>query len=158
MNVGPRALWLTKSSEGCKLHAYRDSGGIWTIGVGATGPGIGPDVVWTQGQADTRLAVDLCRFAGYTAALLHGQPTTPTQFGALVDACYNAGPGNLAKSPMLAAHLARDYASAASAWPLWHVRDRKGVVQPGLLKRRAAERALYLGNLPAFDKLTGFKA
>lgn len=158
MNVGPRGFYLTKHFEGCLLKAYFDSGGVATIGYGATGSGIGPGVVWTQGQADTRLAVDLCRFAGYTAALLHGQPTTPAQFSAFTDACYNAGPGNLAKSPMLAAHLARDYASAASAWPLWHVRDRAGVAQPGLLKRRAAERALYLGDLPAFDKLTGFKA
>lgn len=42
----------TMANEGCRLEAYQDTLGIWTVGYGCTGPAIGPGVVWTQAQAD----------------------------------------------------------------------------------------------------------
>ena len=158
MTPGPRALHLTSHFEGRRLHAYLDTGGVWTCGTGATGPDIGPGTVWTVAQCDARLARDLARFAGYTTALLHGQPTTAAQFGALTDACFNAGPGSLARSPMLVAHVAHNYAAAGSAFASWHVHDHVGNLQPGLVKRRSAEAALYAGDLATFDRITGFVA
>ena len=156
MTLGPRALHLTSHFEGCRTHCYLDTGSVPTIGYGATGPDIRPGLVWTTAQCDERLAMDIRRFVAYTTALVHGQPTTPAQLGALTDACYNAGPGNLAKSPMLAAHLAHDYATAAASFAGWHVHDHAGNLQPGLVARRHAEAALYAGDLATFDKLTGF--
>ena len=158
MTPGPRALHLTSYFEGTRLHAYRDTGGVWTCGTGATGAGIGPGTVWTPAQCAARLATDIQRFVGYTVALLHNQPTTPAQLGALTDACYNAGPGNLAKSPMLVAHLAHDYAAAAASFAGWHVHDHAGNLQPGLAKRRRADAALYANDIATFDTLTGFVA
>lgn len=157
MTLGPRSLHLTSHFEGCRLHAYPDSGGIASIGFGATGPDVYLGLVWTQGQCDTRLAMDIRRFVAYTTALVHGQPTTPAQLGALTDACYNAGPGSLAKSPMLAAHLAHDYATAAASFVGWHVHDHMGNLDAGLVKRRHAESALYAGDLSTFDKLTEYQ-
>jgi lysozyme len=44
----------TKANEGCRLEAYQDTRGIWTIGYGETDPTIVQGVVWTQAQADAR--------------------------------------------------------------------------------------------------------
>ena len=145
MKIGPRALAMLKQFEGCRLHAYLDTGGVPTIGYGATGPDIHIGMVWTQEQADARLATDAERFAEYTGAMLRDAVTTPAQFGGLNDACYNAGPGNLAKSPMLALHRMGKYTAAAAAFKGWHVHDHAGNELPGLVRRRAAESALYAG-------------
>ena len=145
MIIGPRALAMLKSFEGCRLHAYHDTGGVPTIGYGATGPDIRMGVVWTQAQADARLIADVARYAEYTTAMILDAVTTPAQFGALNDACYNAGPGNLAKSPMLALHRMGKYAAAGAAFIGWHVHDHEGNLEPGLVRRRAAESALYSG-------------
>lgn len=56
--VDPRLIEDLKRDEGLRLHAYPDplSGGDpWTIGYGATGPGIRKGTVWTQEQAEKRL-------------------------------------------------------------------------------------------------------
>ena len=147
MNPGPQAIAMLKHFESCRLHAYLDSGHVPTIGWGATGSDVHMGLVWTQEQADARLVLDLHRFAGYTTSQLGGAPTTPAQFGALNDVCYNAGPGNLAKSPMLAAHRAGDTADAAKAWRDWHIHDHAGNVEPGLILRREAEAQLYLAGV-----------
>lgn len=141
--VGPEGVALIKHCENCRLVAFRDGGGIWTIGWGTTGPGVVEGLSWTQAQADLRLAVDLRRYAGYVSAMLAGKPTTPAQFGALTSACYNAGPGSLANSPIIIAHRAGDYAGAAAQWPHWHICDRTGTVENGLVDRRALEAKFY---------------
>lgn len=46
-----------KSDEGCRLKAYQDTLGIWTVGVGHAH--VSPDTVWTQSQADEQLARDI---------------------------------------------------------------------------------------------------
>jgi lysozyme len=45
------------ADEGCKLEAYRDTCGIWTIGYGHAH--VEPDLRWTQAQADAQLRRDL---------------------------------------------------------------------------------------------------
>lgn len=153
--IGPRALAMLKHFEGCRLHAYADGRGIATIGFGATHYADGSAVklgdLLTQEQADALLKHDGERFEGYTRNLLNGAATNGAQFGALLDACYNAGPGNLGKSPMLALHRAGKFDAAAKAFLDWHA------FEPGLIKRRAAEAALYAGDFDTFDKLVGYK-
>jgi lysozyme len=46
----------TQLNEGCRLQSYLDSRGIWTIGYGCCGTGIGPGLIWTQDQADQEFA------------------------------------------------------------------------------------------------------
>jgi lysozyme len=143
-SVGPRSLALIRHFESCRLHAYQDEGGVYTIGWGETGPDVVKGAIWTQELADARFAKRIAEFAGYVIPLLGGASTTPAQFGAFVSAAYNAGPGNLKTSPMMTNHHAGDFASAAEAWRGWHVHDRHGNLEPGLPIRRAAEASLYL--------------
>lgn len=44
-----------KEFEGCRLKAYQDTGGVWTVGYGCTGPNIVKSTVWTQAYADSAL-------------------------------------------------------------------------------------------------------
>ena len=53
---------LISEEEGCKLQAFRDTKGLWTIGYGHLLPDQNHDYsnfVWTQAQADAQLAKDL---------------------------------------------------------------------------------------------------
>jgi lysozyme len=140
------ALETIKRFEGCELTAYPDpgSGGDpWTIGWGATGPGIRKGVVWTQEQADTRLREDVERFAEGVAALIKSAPTTQAQFDALTSFSYNVGLGALKESTLLRMHMDGDYSGAAGQFGRWN--KASGQVLAGLTKRRTAEMRLYQG-------------
>lgn len=52
-------LALTREFEGCRLEAYQDQGGVWTIGYGHTGPDVHEGLTWTQEQADEAQKKDL---------------------------------------------------------------------------------------------------
>jgi len=137
---------LIKSFEGCRLTAYPDpatGGDPWTIGWGATGPGIRKGVVWTQAQADARLVSDVKRFAVEVETLLGGAPTAQHQFDALVSFAYNVGAANLGKSTLLKRHKAGAYGAAAEQFGKWI--HANGKVLNGLVRRRAAEAAMYRG-------------
>lgn len=148
MKHSPACTALVMRSEGCVLKAYPDpaSGGDpWTIGWGATGIGVKKGTVWSQKQADMRLEADLTRFDVAVTALLDGVPTTQGQFDALVDFAYNLGTRNLQMSTLLQYHRAGRYDLAAEQFGRWT--KAAGKVMPGLVKRRAAEAALYRGEV-----------
>ena len=44
--------------EGCKLTDYKDSGGVWTIGIGHTGFGVGEGLTITSIQAQALFLKD----------------------------------------------------------------------------------------------------
>lgn len=137
---------LVKSFEGCVLKAYPDpgSGGDpWTIGVGATGPGIAKGVVWTQQQADDRLMADLARFGRGVWTAMGEKETLQNRFDALVSLAFNIGLGNLTSSTLLRKHVAGDYAGAADQFIRWN--KAAGKVMAGLTRRREAEAKLYRG-------------
>ncbi len=46
-----------KRDEGCRLTAYKDTVGVWTVGVGHAH--VEPGTVWTQAQANAQLAADI---------------------------------------------------------------------------------------------------
>lgn len=135
------AFDIIKEFEGCKLVSYRCPAGVWTIGWGATGPGIGPGVEWSQAQADARLEQDVRRFAAQVAKVLDGAKTTQAQFDALVSFAYNLGIGALGSSTLLKLHKAGDYKSAAAQFVRWNKAD--GKVLKGLTRRREIESLLY---------------
>ena len=57
MSISNNFFTLIKKFEGCKLTAYQDSIGVWTIGYGHTA-GVTKGQVITQAQADTYLKSD----------------------------------------------------------------------------------------------------
>ena len=148
-SIGPQGLALLRQFEGCArlrrdgmVEAYPDpgtGGEPWTIGWGATGPGIGPGSVWTQQQFDARLESDVARHARDVAFALGDAPTTQAQFDALVSFHYNTGA--IARSTLLRRHLAGDYRAAEEEFARWN--RAGGRVLKGLVRRRAAEARLY---------------
>lgn len=133
-------LPLLKQFEGCKLHAYQDSVGVWTIGWGET-LGVHKGMVWTQAQADAQLAKRYDEFEANVKKLLK-VAVTENELGALTCFSYNVGIGNLGKSSVLRFLNSGKKQDAANALLSW---DRAGGnVLPGLLRRRKAERDLFL--------------
>lgn len=135
---------LTEASESCRLNAYPDpaSGGApWTIGWGATGAGIVEGTVWTKDHADSRLTLDLNARADIVDRLVK-VVLTPAKKAALVDFVYNLGEGNFESSTLLKRLNAGDYQAAADEFPKWNLAH--GNVMPGLVRRRARERDLFL--------------
>ena len=141
MTASPVAIALVKTFESCRLVAYRDTGGVLTIGWGHT-HGVKIGDTCTQVQADSWLYDDLAiAAAGVTRAIRVG--VTQNQFDALASFQFNTG-GLTQKE----CHL-RDYLNegkitlAADEFPRWD-HDATGREVPGLRRRRLAEMQLFL--------------
>lgn len=143
MKTSDKGIALIKEFEGCRLTAYPDpgtGGEPWTIGYGHTG-GIKKGDVITQAQADEYLRADLVKFEGGVTKLVTAS-LTQGEFDALVSFSYNNGLGNLKTSTLLRKLNAGDKQGAADEFPRWC--HAAGKEMPGLVRRRAAERALFL--------------
>lgn len=141
--ISDAGLDLIKKFEGCKLTAYKCPAGIWTVGYGHTGRDVYKGLKITQEQADTLLEFDLWTFAeGVDAAIPEEIDITDNQFAALVSLAYNIGLGNFKKSSVLKFILKQEFEKASDAFLVW--KKAAGKVLPGLVRRREAERALFL--------------
>jgi lysozyme len=69
------------------------------------------------------------------------RPLNQNQWDALVSFVYNVGAGNFISSTMLKLLNQGDYKGAAGEFPKWV--HTNGQINPGLVRRRAAERALF---------------
>lgn len=141
--VNEAGVRLVQEFEGCRLDAYRCPAGVPTIGYGATGPDIRMGMVWTQEQADARLVEDLARFADGVERLVEVD-LSDNQFAAIVSFAFNVGLGAFRDSTLLRKLNAGDYLGAADQLPRWN--KGGGRVLPGLTRRRAAERDLFLSD------------
>ena len=149
--IGPAGIALIQRFEGCArlradgmVEAYPDpgtGGAPWTIGWGATGPGIARGTVWPRGQCDARLERDLARYSAEVADALGEAPTTQAQFDALVSFHYNTGA--IARATLTRLHRAGDHAGALREFARWN--RAGGRVLRGLIRRRAAEAQVYAG-------------
>lgn len=133
---------LIKHFEGVKLNAYQDSVGVWTIGVGHTGADVTPGKAISASEALKLLESDADAAASGVSAILPGV-VTQCQFDALVSFAFNLGVSALAQSTLLKKLNAGDVQGAADEFPRWV--HAGGQTLEGLVKRRAAERALFLG-------------
>ncbi len=112
--------------EGLRLKAYRDSGGVWTIGIGHTGPEVTPDLVITADQAMEWFAKDQAHLLTTVAG------KSPLAGAALVSFGFNCGVGSLAKV----------LAGTDTVENPKYTHDAMGHVLPGLLARRRLESLL----------------
>jgi lysozyme len=140
MRTSQRGLSLIKSFEGLRLLAYRDAVGVWTIGYGAT-RGVKAGMSITKEQAERMLLNDVQRFEPEVERLVQ-VPLTGNQWDALVSFTYNLGAANLESSTLLRLLNRGDYAGAAGQFPRWN--KAGGKVLTGLVRRREAERVLFL--------------
>lgn len=155
---------LIKKFEGLRLAAYRDPVGIWSIGWGHT-RGVCEGNVCTPAQAEVWLELDV-NGPGGPADLVNKWIAVPcpdlsqNQFDALVDFCFNIGPGipgvkdgliwlkdrngggRGVHSTLMRCVLAGGVAAAAAQFLEWD--KSSGIVMPGLVARRQAERDLFL--------------
>ena len=138
--LGARGLALVKAFEGLRLTAYRCPAGIWTVGYGSTGPHVAPGTTVTAPEAEALLLLDLQRFQSAVARLVR-VPLTEGQYDALVSFTFNLGEGALQASTLRAMLNRGEYAGAADQFDRWVLAG--GVKLPGLVRRRAAERALF---------------
>lgn len=140
-NTSQRAgLALIKQYEGVELKAYKCPAGILTIGYGRT-TNVKAGDTCTQAQADAWLIAEYDGFERNVLALVK-VTLTANQTGALVSFAYNVGVGALKGSTLLRKLNAGDYAGAADQFLVWN--KAGGKVLAGLVKRRAAERGLFL--------------
>jgi lysozyme len=146
MQMTEEGLALIRQFEGFRAGAYRDPVGVLTIGFGHTNMAGAPLVeagqVISVQLAEAILRRDVETFAAVVARLLR-VPLSPLQFSALVSFCYNVGSANFRKSGVLEAVNRGDFAAVPRRLGLWT--KAGGRVLPGLIKRRAAEAALFMG-------------
>ncbi|QAU22956.1 lysozyme [Dyella sp. M7H15-1] len=134
------AIALVKASEGLHLTAYQDATGVYTIGFGHT-DGVHPGMRIIEQQAEEFLAADLAMTGRAVSALVR-VPLAQCQFDALTDFVFNLGQERLRKSTLLRLLNAGQLQAAAAQFKFWVLAD--GKPEPGLIKRRAAEAALFL--------------
>lgn len=145
MQTSDKGIALIKQFEGCKLTAYQDSVGVWTIGYGWTQPVDGKPIragmTIKQETAERLLKTGLVSYESDVSRLVKVD-LTQGQFDALVSFTYNLGARSLSTSTLLRKLNASDYAGAADEFLRWN--KAGGKVLNGLTRRREAELALFL--------------
>lgn len=129
------------SWEGCKLTAYEDVAGVWTIGYGHTGRDVFPGLVIAQEQADDWLISDLGKHADGIAGAIK-VPITRGQYIAILSFTFNCGVAAFKRSSILRNLNRGAIQASADAFRLWVKAGGKTI--PGLVRRRAAERKCFL--------------
>ena len=130
---------LIKSFEGCRLTAYMDAVGVWTIGYGHTGSDVHVGLTISQKRAEALLKQDLKRFEAVVNKYEDIYHYYQKEFNALVSFAYNCGAGNFEK---LTDHGRRTMPEIADKILLYN--KAKGKELKGLTRRRQAERELLL--------------
>lgn len=138
--INAAGIALIREFEGLSLIPYQDSKGIFTQGIGHTkgitadSLPITPDIAEQWLQEDLEDAED--EIDQHITVDLNGN-----QYAALTSLCFNCGP-----APLLG-HVgmyinASEFQQAADAFLAWD-HDGNRII-PGLMRRREAERKLFL--------------
>ena len=142
MAIAQSTLAFITKEEGARNKAYKDSKGLWTIGVGHL---IKADeqhlltATLTDQEVEELLRSDLkwCSEAVESSVKV---PLTQAQFDALYSLCFNIGGTNFAKSTVVKKINENDLQGAADAILMWNKPEV-------LVNRRKRERALFLGSV-----------
>lgn len=147
MKLSPAGLDFIVSFEGKhralgdgRYIAYRCPAGVWTIHAGVT-EGVRPGMIVTEAEGNAMFMRELAKFEGAVTRLARVD-LNQNEYDALVSFAYNCGENALARSTILRKLNAGDRRGAAAAFALWN--KGGGRVLPGLVRRRAAEAALFL--------------
>ena len=130
--------------EGYVPRAYRAPVGILTACYGHTGADVQPGQGYTREQCREWLYADLARRADALQCVR--VPLTDGQKAAFVSFAYNVGSGAFCQSTLVRRANAGELPAACAELDRWVY--AKGQKLPGLVKRRAAERAMCEGAAP----------
>lgn len=140
MDISQQGLAVLEEREGCELHAYKDSRGIFTIGVGhtaAAGPPIpAPGLSITQAEANQIFHQDLepCIAAVNAVSPV---PLLQPRFDALVSLVFNIGVPAFRGSTVRRMLVAGNYNAAGRAILMWNL-------PPSIVSRREGEYNQYM--------------
>lgn len=148
MQTNQAGLDLIKMFEGLRLEAYVDAVGVWTIGYGHT-KSARRGMAITEQQAEKLLREDLADAEGAVSRLVKVR-LNDNEFSALASLVFNIGSGNFQRSTVLRRLNQEDRVGAADAIEWWNKGRVNGVLTtlPGLVRRRASEKALFLTPTP----------
>lgn len=135
------AAKLIEGFEGRRYTAYQDQGGVWTIGVGHTGPEVHANLAWTDQQINDALTLDLAKTEASARKVLNKQ-LSETSMAAIISFVFNLGAQAFSSSHLLQCINSGDFIGAAKAFIVWdHVGQQE---VKGLLIRRLDEASLFL--------------
>lgn len=131
--------------EGMILRGYRDPIGIVTACAGHTKTAV-LGKAYTPAECDELLAQDLVEHAAPVLRCTPGLKDKPGPLGAAVSFAFNVGAANYCGSTMARKFNAGDIMGGCAELSKWIYAG--GQVLPGLVKRRASERAICEGVRP----------
>jgi lysozyme len=133
--------------EGVRLYPYDDGSGYITIGCGHRLQDSDPRVSITQAECDALLDTDLLYYANGVGKLII-MPLPQYRFDALTAFAMNKGLGALAGSTLRRLVNVGRLTDAADEFLKWDIatdaRTGAKASNPGLAKRSAAERAMFI--------------
>lgn len=144
MRTNQAGVNLIKEFEGFRSASYKCPAGVLTLGYGHTSaagePIVRPGMTVTKAEAEKILRNDLRQYERAVEEAVKVE-LTPNQFSACVSLCYNIGAGAFKKSSVARFCKKKQWKQAADAFALWN--KAGGKILPGLVRRRAAEAALF---------------
>ena len=140
MNISNNGIELIKQFEGLRLEVYQCTAGVWTIGWGHTSGVKQGDKITTE-QALDFLRSDLEKFENVINNLVTVE-LNQNQYDALVSFVFNIGINAFKQSTMLKFLNAGHFSLAAGQFDRWV--KCNGITLEGLVKRRKAEKELFL--------------
>ncbi len=140
LSLSAFGLAFLQQHEGTREQAYLDSVGVPTICTGST-RAVRLGQVAAPGECETRLREDTS-VAGNALRACVKAPLTQEQYDAVLSLTFNVGGGAVCRSTLVRKLNAGDCLGAANEFPRWN--RAGGRVLPGLSKRRAAERELFI--------------
>lgn len=144
--IPQQAIDLIAEFEGFREDAYLCPAGVWTIGYGTTeASGVGlsvyPGRKISEVHARLYLGVAVEVFAAKIRPLIK-VPLSLNEWAAILSLAYNIGPSAFRRSSVLRNLNAGARLASADAFLLWN--KANGKVLKGLVRRREAERKLFL--------------
>lgn len=160
MKLSPQGLDFIVSFEGKlksigdgRYQAYRCPAGKWTIYTGCT-EGVSEGMIVTETEGKAMFARELEKHERAVERLVTID-ITQAQADALISFSYNAGEGALERSTLLKKLNKGDVLGAADQFRAWNKAKVRGTmtVLPGLVRRRKAEAALFVSDLPGSSEM-----
>lgn len=135
MRMSDVGLLKLSVREGRRKKAYRDTKGIWTIGVGHTGPDVYEGLVISDAEIDRLLAHDIKWAEAAVNAVT--QPLNQNMFDALVSFVFNIGATQFGTSTMKRLLNVGDYKGAWEQFDRW-------IIPKEIIGRRMDEKAQFI--------------